>query len=88
MTNRFTRAAEAAAEKTNVELRDELARLTRLSEADIRRLVPTKEDKERLAQLLAVVGSARTENQKVAALRSSIETLGPVVVRVLKLLMV
>ena len=88
MPNRFKTAAADAANKTNAELRDELARLTRLTDEEIQKLLPKKVDKESLARLLEVVGSATSENQKVAALRSNIEAFGPVAVRVLKLLLV
>lgn len=88
MPNRFKDAAADAAKQTNAELKDELAKLTRLTEDEIGKLLPTKEDKENLARLLAVVAAATSENQKVAALRSNIEAFGPVVVRVLKQLMV
>lgn len=84
--NRFRKVAEEAARKTNDKLLDDLARLTRLTDAQLSKLLPEKEDKENLAKLLAVVGSATTQNQKVAALRSNFETLGPVVMKVLRLL--
>jgi hypothetical protein len=88
MPNRFKDATAGATAKTNLRLRDELKKLKPLTEAELPRLLPTAEDQENLARLLAVVGSAGTENKKVAELRSNIEAFGPVVIRVLKLLMV
>ncbi|HVE77716.1 MAG TPA: hypothetical protein VNA89_02585 [Gemmatimonadaceae bacterium] len=88
MPNRFEKAAADAAQKTNGELRDELSRLTPLTNAEISRILPEKEDKEKLARLLAIVSGASSENQKVAALEKNIQAFGPVVVRVLRLLMV
>lgn len=86
--NRFTDAANRAASATNVDLAQELARLTPLTEAQIHDLAPQREDKEHLARLLAIVSSAREENDKVAAIQSNLATLGPVAVRVLRLLLV
>jgi len=63
-----------------------MAELTPISQADLARFLPEKEDKERLAELLAIVESSTTENEKVAQLGSRIQELGPVVLRVLKLL--
>ena len=86
MPNCFERAALTAAERTNRQLAYELSRLTRLTETQIARIVPTKAEKEQLVRLLAIVCSARDEGNKVAHLRTDIDALGPVAVRLVQLL--
>lgn len=68
---------------TNQQLAGELARLAPLSQDEISRLLPRRVDKEQFAQLLQIVNSASSQNNKVAELRANIETLGSVVLKLL-----
>lgn len=68
---------------TNAELAGEMARLSPLTEAEIKKLLPRKVDKQRFAELLKIVNSATSQNNKIAALATNIGDLGGVVVRIL-----
>lgn len=85
-SNPFEEAAKKAAELTNIEFASDLSGLTRLTDAEIQRLFPTKVDKERLAELLAIVNSATSDNTKVNRLIRNIDALGGVVIRLVKAL--
>ncbi len=82
-TNRFAKIAEESRQKTNAELAEDLARLTPMSEDKLAKLLPTKQDKERLARLMAIVTASTSQNQKVAKLKGNIDELGGVVVKLL-----
>lgn len=86
--NRFTAVAKTAAAKTNAELSEEMSSLVALSAKQIDEIAPKKQDKERLARLLEIVGTATRENKAVAEFTDNIEELGTVAVRVLRLLLV
>lgn len=81
--NRFAKIAEESRQKTNAELAEDLARLTPMSEDKLAKLLPTKQDKERLARLMAIVTASTSQNQKVAKLKGNIDELGGVVVKLL-----
>jgi hypothetical protein len=86
--NRYSAAAKSAAEKTTAELSEELSSLAALTAKQIEEIAPRKQDKEQLARLLEIVGTATKENRAVASLTDNIEELGTVAVRVLRLLLV
>jgi hypothetical protein len=71
------------AELTNEQLAGELAKLTPLTEEQLSRLLPRKVDKQRLKQIIDIVSSSASQNQKLAALTSSFSDLGHVVLKVL-----
>ncbi len=71
-------------QETNQELADELAKRTRLTTEQIQKLLPSKQDKQLLDELIKVVNSATSENAKVAALRENFAALGGTVIRILK----
>ena len=81
--NRFAKIAEESRQKTNAELAKDLARLTPMSEDKLAKMLPTKQDKERLARLMAIVTASTSQNQKVAKLKGNIDELGGVVVKLL-----
>jgi hypothetical protein len=81
--NPFRKLARESRKRTNNKLATELARLTPLTEEDLKQLLPTKQDKENLAELMAIVKSATSENRKVAELGRNIDRLGAVAVRLL-----
>lgn len=83
MANRFEKLAEEARQKTNEQLADELTRVTPLTQEQLDEMLPTKRDKENLARLMAIVQSATSQNEKVAALRDNIDDLGGVAVKIL-----
>jgi hypothetical protein len=68
---------------TNQQLAEEIAKLTPLTAEEVNKLLPTKADKQKLQQLITIVGGATSENKKIASLTQNIGELGGVVVRVL-----
>ena len=84
MPNRFRRIAAYSADKTNRELAEEIAQVTTMTADKIQRMLPKKADKERLAELMAIVNSSASNNVKVATLQKNIKQLGFVVLKVLK----
>jgi len=73
-----------AARLTNEELAAEISKLTPLTQGELEQLLPKKEDKARLAELLKILGSATSQNQKVAALEQNFAKLGGVAVTMLE----
>lgn len=84
--NRFSKIARESAEKTDRELSDELSRLTRLTEPELHRLLPSRGDRERFAELMAIVDSSASANRRLKRLKDNIEELGPVILKVVRAL--
>jgi hypothetical protein len=83
---RFAEAAGQAANITNQELATEIASVSVLSRSKIEQLLPNKRDKEAFVQLMHEVESERSEDEKLAFLRTNLETAGKVVLKVLSAL--
>ena len=83
MPNPYTEIAGRVREETNKKLEEEMATISRLTEADVARLVPTKADKEAYAELMAIVRSRTAETNKAAQLEANVKKFGRVVVRLL-----
>lgn len=81
---RFRRVAAKVREETNSELANEIATLTPLTADDVERLAPTKADKEALAELMAIVSAATSENARIASFRRNVSRLAKVAVRLLR----
>jgi hypothetical protein len=73
MSNRFEEAGKRARQETNEELSDKLANVTRFSSDEIKKLLPTPASQESLTQLIAIVNSATTHNEQVAAFKQKID---------------
>jgi hypothetical protein len=86
MPNPYSDIAECVRRQTNKKLEQEMARVSKLTETDIARLVPTKADKEALAELMAIVRASSAEASRVADLQQNIQKFGTVVVRLLRTL--
>jgi hypothetical protein len=71
------------AELTNKQLAADLAKLTPLTEQEVNSLLPTQAEKQQLKQLIEIVNSSASQNQKVASLTSNLSELGSVVLKVL-----
>jgi hypothetical protein len=76
-------AIKKAKDKTNAQLRDEQAKIVPLSVTQLNAILPSKSDKVKLQALLTIVNSAAGDNMKIAALRSNIEDLSGVILKVL-----
>ena len=71
------------AELTNTELAGELAKLAPLTKDQVQELLPKREDKLRMKQLIDIVGASTSQNRKVAELTDNMSELGGVVVKLL-----
>ena len=68
---------------TNEQLAGELAKLTPLTADEIDQLLPRRIDKERFGELIKLVASGTSQQNKLASLQTNLATLGPVVLKVL-----
>jgi hypothetical protein len=77
------KALDDAAKKTNDDLAGKVSSLTRLTDDEIKKLFPTKDDVAKLSQLMQIVRGATSQNEKVNALTENIEGLGKTVITLL-----
>ncbi len=77
------KALDDAAKKTNDDLAGKVSSLTRLTDDEIKKLFPTKDDVAKLSQLMQIVRGATNQNEKVNALTENIEGLGKTVITLL-----
>jgi len=84
MANRYRKAAKTAKNLTNKQLGEELAKLSPLNDQKLRELLPTKRDKERFAELMAMVEREAARDEQLAYLSKNLQTTGKVVLKVLK----
>ena len=85
-SNKYTAAARRAQTRTNEEYVGVISSLTRLKDDDVEKLFPEKSDKDKLMELLAIVNSETSQNEKIAQLKENGEKFGAVLIKVLKLL--
>lgn len=83
-SEKFKTIAEEARSKTNATLDNEIGALTTITAEDLSRIIPTKADKEKFAELMSIVSASTAENIRAAKLIKNIDDLGEIVVRVLK----
>lgn len=74
------------AKQTDEQYAAEIARLTKLTSADIQDLFPNKVDKDRLTDLMKIVKAATSRNEKVAELGKNFGMLGESAIRLLEAL--
>jgi hypothetical protein len=86
MPNRFSQAARDAANLTNKELGVEIAKLTKLSSQNLSDLLPAKRDKEAFIKLMTQVEADTAMDTKIANLVDNIRVVGPVIFKILKVL--
>ena len=84
--NRFDDIAAKSAQKTNNTLASELTDLSRLTAKELDKMLPTKGDKARFAELMAIVTDSTSSNKKIKTLKANIDKLGPVLIKTLKLI--
>jgi hypothetical protein len=71
------------AELTNEQLGGELAKLTPLTAEEVNKLLPRRVDKQHLKQLIDIVNSSASQNNKLASIKSNFATLGRVTLKLL-----
>lgn len=82
--NRYSKAMRSAAELTNKQLGEELARLGPMNDAKLAELLPAKRDKEEFAKLLVLVEKEIAQDEQLAYLSQNMKTAGAVVFKLLK----
>jgi hypothetical protein len=81
---KFDQLAKTVRQKTNEKFDEEIAELTTLSKSEMSILAVNKEEKKRIAKLMAIVAESSEENIRAAKLIQNIGDLGEMVVRVLR----
>lgn len=84
--NKYEVAARRAKQQTDEEYQTIISGITRLKEDEIEELFPEKADKEKLLELLALVNSGTSDNQKILKLKENSEKFGAIAIKLLKLL--
>ena len=84
MANRYSNAANEAANLTNKQLGEELAKLGPLSDQKLRELLPEKKDKEHFADLMAMVEKETAMDEQLKYLGENLQTAGKVTLKLLK----
>jgi hypothetical protein len=84
VANRYSNAAKAAADLTNKQLAEELAKLGPANAARLNELLPEKKDKEAFAKLMAIVENETRLDNQLAFLAANLQTAGKAALRVLK----
>jgi hypothetical protein len=78
--------AKKAAKMTDEKLSSELSGLCRLTDKEINKLFPAKEDKKKLLKVLEIVNAESSKNQKIAKLKDNIEDVAGVILKLAKTL--
>jgi len=68
---------------TNSELAGELSKHTVLTKTQLEELLPKREDLGKLKELIELVNSAASHNNKLAALQANFQELGGVAIKLL-----
>jgi hypothetical protein len=84
MSKEFKYDLSKEAKLTNEQLAEELSKHSALSAKRVQDILPEKEDKKKLGELIEIVNRVASQNEKVADLRSNFEKLGGVILKLLK----
>lgn len=83
---RYSAAARKARNQTNKQLGDEISALGPMTRDKLKELLPKKRDKEQFVELMKIVESEKSDDEKLASLTANVQTLGGVALKALKLL--
>lgn len=72
-----------AAQKTDANLASQISSLTRMTDAEIKKLFPKAADAKKLVELMTIVKSAQKENDKINDIVANSERFAGVVVTLL-----
>lgn len=84
--NKYTAAAKKAQAQTDAEYADIISSITIIPVNDLEKLFPEGADKDKLMELLFIVNSGTSHNEKITKLKENGEKLGVVAIKLLKLL--
>ena len=79
----ISEAAEGAAARTDSRLASRISSLTRMTQQEVLELFPAEADAKRLAELMSIVDSSKTHNEKITAFLSDAEKFAGVVLTLL-----
>ena len=74
---------DGAAQKTDEKLASQISSLTRMTDEEIKKLFPKASDAKKLVELMGIVKSAESQNNKVNAIVANSEKFAGVVVTLL-----
>lgn len=77
------KASREAAADTDLKLAGEMAAITNLTAQEIQDIFPEKTDKENFSELMAIVKSSTSQNQKINKIVDNTEKFGKVIVSIL-----
>lgn len=80
--NDFDDVLDEAEKKTNEQLKDKIAALTKLTAEDLQKIAPTVADKNALLKLMEVVRSTANDNDKKAQILSNIEMYAGIILNI------
>ncbi len=75
--------ADDAAQQTDQQLQAQISSLTRLTDAEIAELFPKAPDAKKMVELMKIVRSSQSENDKVVQLVNNSERLAGTVLKLL-----
>jgi hypothetical protein len=75
--------ADDAAQKTDDKLAGQISSLTRLTDAEIKKLFPKSGDAKKLVALMQIVKSAETRNKKISNIVENSEKFAGIVLKLL-----
>ncbi|MEE9318820.1 MAG: hypothetical protein V3U76_00080 [Granulosicoccus sp.] len=70
--------------RTNVKLASEVARVSRLTDSEIKRLFPKPTDAQRVAELMEIIKRSGNRNEKINRITRNAEHFGDVIFTLLK----
>lgn len=82
--NRYTEIFERASRLTDQQLATEIAALGPFNRDKLQELLPRTRDREVFLELMRVVEDESDMDKKLAYLKTSVEILGPVILKVLR----
>lgn len=81
------KASGEAARETNQHLAGEMSSLVTLTQSEVQDIFPEKSDKEDFSELMKIVKSHTSQNQKITAIAENSEKFGKVMISLLSKIM-
>ena len=70
---------EEASERTNTKLANEVAKISRLTNEEVKRLFPEPSDAQRVAELMEIVRRSGNRNEKINSITRNADRFGNVI---------
>ena len=82
--NKYADAARKAQQQTDAEYEKVVESLSELSKDKIAKLFPAKPDQDKLDELIALVNSATSKNEKIIKIKDNAQKFGAIVLKLVK----